>query len=127
MAPVLSAGPLYFYSPPTMTQFYKPSVPVITIQGRWEEAFDKFGFDDGDGLVETDRIADVLRLAGYDVHVERWGIHNTVIASICKDGQELIPYDRSNYQFGYDEPRDFLPAELVQFLDDHVVTRCRWW
>ena len=27
----------------------------------WEEAFDKFGFNDGDGLVMTNRVVQVLR------------------------------------------------------------------
>jgi hypothetical protein len=32
---------------------------------RWEEAFDKFGFDDGGSLVMTDDVANVLRKAGF--------------------------------------------------------------
>lgn len=48
----------------------------------WTEAFDKFGFNDGDGQVETWNVESVLTEAGYDVTVTGWGMHNTVITSI---------------------------------------------
>jgi hypothetical protein len=35
----------------------------------WDEAFNKFGFGDGDGLVMTNQVADALRAAGYTVTV----------------------------------------------------------
>lgn len=82
----------------------------------WEEAFYKFGFGDGDGVVMTEHVADALRKAGYTVKVEPWGIHNVTIASIkTKKRKELIPFDR--IQFGYDEPRDYLPKCIVKLLD----------
>ena len=36
---------------------------LSTIDWSWEEAFDKFGFGDGDGLVMTDTVAAALRRA----------------------------------------------------------------
>lgn len=82
----------------------------------WEEAFDKFGFGDGDGMVMTDHVADALRQAGYTVSVAPWGIHNVTIASIkTEDGAELIPFETIDY--GYDEPRDYLPKRLIEVLD----------
>lgn len=33
----------------------------------WEEAFDKFGFGDGDDLVMTEKVAEALRKNGYEV------------------------------------------------------------
>jgi len=82
----------------------------------WEEAFDKFGFDDGDSIVMTDNVADALRVAGYKVKVEPWGIHNVTIASIkAISGKELIPLDR--IRFGYDNARDYLPKRIVKLLD----------
>ncbi len=82
---------------------------------RWEEAFDKFGFGDGDGQVETDTVVAVLENAGYVVEANPWGLHNAVITSI-KDNQgtELIP-DAS--EIGYDDPRGFLPPEIITLLD----------
>ncbi len=81
----------------------------------WEEAFAKFGFGDGDGQVETDTVADALRDADYEVIVEDWGLHNMLIASIRKDGAELIP--QTDIRFGYDNPREYLPKALLEFLD----------
>ncbi|MGD9802542.1 MAG: hypothetical protein AB7E80_16415 [Hyphomicrobiaceae bacterium] len=81
-----------------------------------EEAFDKFGFGDGDGIVMTDHVADALRNAGYTVVVEPWGCHNVTISSIkSKTGKELIPFKRIS--FGYDDPRDYLPKPLIELLD----------
>ena len=81
----------------------------------WSEAFDKFGFNDGDGQMMTEEVADVLRQAGYTVATTGWGLHNTVIDSITHRGRELIDFD--NITFGYDEPRVYLPKSVVALLD----------
>jgi hypothetical protein len=91
-----------------------------TLHWDWSEAFAKFGFGDGDGQVETWQVENVLTEAGYEVTVEEWGLHNTVIASIKKDGEELIPYDNPDYAFGYDDPRKFFPDHLVKLLDEKL-------
>ena len=80
----------------------------------WEEAFDKFGFGDGDGQIETETVATALEQAGYAVEQSEWGFHNTVIASIRKDGIEQIPETAS---VGYDDPRKYLPRKIVRLLD----------
>jgi hypothetical protein len=82
----------------------------------WEQAFDKFGFDDGDGMVMTEHVAEALRKASYTVTTEPWGMHNVTIRSILtKKGKELIP-DGINY--GYDDARDYLPKRIVKLLDE---------
>lgn len=87
-----------------------------TVDWSWEEAFDKFGFNDGDGLVMTEQVAAALRAHGYTVVVEAWGIHNVTIASIKTDmGEEIIPFESIN--FGYDDARDYLPKHIVSVLD----------
>ena len=83
----------------------------------WEEAFDKFGFGDGDGQVETWQVVAVLTDAGYEVESEVWGMHDTVIHSIKKDGEELIPMDDPNAVVGYSDPRQYLPRNIVELLD----------
>jgi hypothetical protein len=90
-------------------------MPIKSISWSWEEAFDKFGFEDGDGPVMTDVVERVLTDAGYSVTAEPWGLHNVVIQSI-KDaaGTDLIPAD---INLGYDDPRDYLPAALITLLD----------
>ena len=35
-------------------------MPIIQTYWTWEEAFDKFGFNDGDGLVMTYEVADFI-------------------------------------------------------------------
>ena len=90
-------------------------MPREIIDWTWEEAFDKFGFDDGDGLVLTYRVAAALESQNYDVEYGAWGMHNTIIRSIKKDGVEVIP---TAVDLGYDDPRDYLPTDIVQYLDD---------
>lgn len=81
---------------------------------KWEEAFEKFGFSDGGGMIMTETVADALRSAGYTVTVEPWGIHNVVITDLERDGRNLIP---DGPRIGYDDPRDYLPPEVVALLD----------
>jgi len=81
----------------------------------WEDAFNKFGFDDGEAIVMTPAVAAALTRAGFIVERHVWGLHNEVIVSIRKDGVELIPHQR--IQHGYDDPRDYLPGDIVALLD----------
>lgn len=86
-----------------------------TYHWKWEKAFEKFGFGDGDGQVETYQVEAVLTEAGYEVEVNQWRLHNTVISSIKKDGNELIPFEDCTH--GYDDPKDYLPEKIIQLLD----------
>lgn len=81
----------------------------------------KFGFRDGANGHLTEDVADVLRTAGYAVTVEHWGIHNSVIGSICKGGIELVPMQR--IRFGYVEPRDYLPKKIIRLLDQKLPAK----
>lgn len=87
---------------------------------KWEEAFDKFGFSDGDGQVETHSVTYILEMAGYDTDTIQWGMHNCVIVSIKKDGKELMPKDDDSFIVGYDDPRSYLPEEIIQLLDKEL-------
>ncbi|MCF0075221.1 hypothetical protein LZD49_32360 [Dyadobacter sp. CY261] len=80
----------------------------------WEEAFDKFGFGDGDGHVETWTVEAALTEAGFEARVIGDGLHNAIIVSIKKEGIEQIP---ETARIGYDNPRDFLPRLIVRLLD----------
>lgn len=80
----------------------------------WTEAFDKFGFDDGDGLVMTEHVANALRAHNYIVTVAAWGCHNIVITSIKRGDVELIP---EHANLGYDDPLDYLPPDIIALLD----------
>lgn len=95
-------------------------MPRTFITWSWEEAFDKFGFEDGDGLVMTDVVVDVLHDAGYNVSAEPWGSHNVTNFSIeDANGVEQIPTDIS---IGSDDPRDYLPDTIISLLDAHPRT-----
>ncbi|TXG87732.1 MAG: hypothetical protein E6R14_00770 [Thermomicrobiales bacterium] len=80
----------------------------------WEEAFDKYGFDDGDGLVMTETVADALRSRGYVVVTASWGLHNVIITEITKKGRSLIPQGAI---VGFDDPRKYLPTGVIALLD----------
>ena len=56
----------------------------------WEEAFDKFGFGDGDGIVMTEHVANALRKHGYVVTAEPLGVHNVAITSILTSPTESL-------------------------------------
>lgn len=81
---------------------------------QWEDAFDKFGFDDGDGQVMTQTVVIALEKAGYVVSSWHSGIHNEIVIGIAKDGVSLIS-NRTNC--GYDDPRAYLPREIINLLD----------
>ncbi len=87
-----------------------------TTEWSWVEAFEKFGFEDGDGLVMTEHVAAALRTHGYTVEIEPWGCHNVTIRSIkTKRQKELIP---EGINYGYDDPREYLPMHIVKLLDN---------
>ena len=81
---------------------------------QWEDAFNKFGFDDGGDEIMTPNVCEVLERFGYTTQHEPWGIHNITITSIKMNGTELMSY---NAMLGYDCPRKYLPKTLVELLD----------
>ena len=85
------------------------------IDWSWTEAFDKFGFEDGDGWNGTDLVISYLQREGYEVESSTWGPHNYMVDQITdKDGNDLI---NKNVRIGYDNPREYLPQPLVESLD----------
>ena len=90
----------------------------LSLKWKWEEAFDKFGFGDGDGQIMTEEVYSVLDSAGYLVNFESWILHNTIITSIKQDGKELISEEIT---IGYDNPREYLPEEIINLLDEKLT------
>ena len=86
-----------------------------TVYWEWEEAFNKFGFGDGDGHNFTDEVEDFLIKLGWNVEPESWGIHNYMIMDVTGPNGEK-PMAKAN--IGYDCPRTYLPKELVEQLDE---------
>ena len=93
-------------------------MPREEIEWDWEEAFDKFGFGDGDGWNGTDIIADHIESLGYGVVCDQWGIHNYMIMDLtvwC--GPILISIIPEHISRGYDDPHGYLPRDLIQQLE----------
>ena len=113
-------------------------MPITYVQWEWQDAFDKFGFSDGDGWNGTHLVADAIKKLGYDVEEDNWGIHNYLIVNIQKDGQSIL-FDKGRLcwsdevearvasrggwpedctSLGYVDPRLFLPLDILEVLDD---------
>jgi hypothetical protein len=93
-------------------------MPRIIYDWRWEEAFDRFGFDDGDGYCLTQDVANVLENAGCRCCTAQFGAHNTIIHRvILPDGS---PLDNPFAKFS---ARLWLPAHLVAMLDNAFPLR----
>lgn len=90
----------------------------LALISHWTHAFDKFGYDDGDGNVETPLIAKALGQHGYLVKYSRWSPHNTIIYSIVKDDVEFMPQENSEFVIGYDDPRNYLSSKILKILSD---------
>ncbi len=96
-------------------------MPKYTVFWEWEEAFDKFGFNDGDGMVFTGLVADFIDSLGYESSFDG-GMHNSYFNSIKdKSGKNLLSDEvvGDEIDVGYDDPRKYLPESLVQKLDEH--------
>ena len=85
-----------------------------TIFWQWEDAFDKFGFGDGDGANFTHEVEDFLLKHGWTAVADWWGIHNYMIIELTGPNGEKPMADAV---VGYDNPREYLPKELIDKLD----------
>ena len=92
-------------------------MPYTRIHWHWEEAFQKFGFGDGDGWNGTHLVGEALTDLGYSYEAETAGMYNYMIVSLSKDGQEVDLGDLY-YEEDADRVRLGLPEEVVRFLDE---------
>lgn len=122
-------------------------MPRTVIEWQWEEAFDKFGFGDGDGPNSTREVAGAIQSKfGYECQLDTWGAHNFMIMSVVDPKTRKCVYKRRPWDpkldtaadkevvdghayvkdtdgtggwcIGYDDPRDYLPDEIVAYLDE---------
>ena len=118
-------------------------MPRLILEWKWEEAFDKFGFGDGDHWNATSLVSDVVDKMGYWTECDSWGIHNYMIMDIkkSKDSDESILFnpdadgqlddwkpevlqrikDRGHEvgdPLGYISPRAYLPDDILEKLDE---------
>ena len=99
---------------PRETIFGGEENPTDIVYWVWEEAFDKFGFADGDGWNGTDIVAAFIEEHGYETECDTWGCHNYMIWDIKRAGASIIP---DGVKVGYTDPRLWIPKTLQQKLD----------
>ena len=126
-------------------------MPKTAIEWQWEEAFDKFGFGDGDGPNFTSEVAGAIQgKFGYECKLDTWGMHNFMIMSVVDPKTQKCVYKRKPWNpqrdapedkevvggqayvkdidgtggwcVGYDDPRAYLPDEVVAYLDETFKT-----
>lgn len=64
-------------------------------------------------------ITEILSISGYQVVTHSCEKHRPIIVSLKCCDYELIPYKYANFCFGYDDPRGYLPCEIITLLDEH--------
>lgn len=103
-------------------------MPRHSTHWEWQEAFDKFGFNDGDGWNGTDLVAEYIDSKGYDCVCDWWGCHNFMIMDILKNGKSILfkqddlwlPHlSHIDEPIGYTRPESYLPSQLVNDLNAH--------
>lgn len=85
------------------------------------EAFLKFGFGDGDGLVHTDEVGEALEDAGFSLKTVT-GLHNNWI---CKVSNDSWVREFDGYQL---PPWKYLPGAFIEALKkvDPTLTEEEW-
>ena len=120
-------------------------MPKTVIEWTWEDAFSKFGFEDGDGWNGTNIVCHAIDALGYETICEWWGCHNYMIMDILNGDNSLLFDDElkwnaetiarmnkngvtdiSNQAIGYTDPHLFLPDDILEMLnatfnDDYEV------
>ena len=109
-------------------------MPRTVVEWRWEDAFEKFGFGDGDSWNGTDIVASAIDALGYTAECDGWGCHNYLIVDIKKDGKSILFDDNQKWNAevlkriqargaGYSEhivyadPNFYLPDDILAMLD----------
>tara|TARA_R100001443_G_scaffold72179_1_gene80266 strand:- start:37 stop:420 length:384 start_codon:yes stop_codon:yes gene_type:complete len=97
----------------------KRSTPTMN----WMDAFDKFGFDDGEeNKGQTEEIADFLSKNGYKTQLIEAGGHNTYIKWVVKEPEKfqnrLYEYPTDSRRHRGSPSRDSFDKELLKLLDD---------
>lgn len=113
-------------------------MPRTVIKWSWEEAFDKYGFGDGDSWNGTDIVYPVIdRLDNYNTQVDCWGCHNYMIMDIIDTETDKSILFSENHEwrqdvherivarggdpkedYGYLDPRLYLPKHIIDALDE---------
>jgi hypothetical protein len=92
---------------------------MLVIPFTWEEAFDKYGFSDGDFAFIGDVVKAEIEAQGYQAEYENIiTSHNTVIGSVVNaEGHNYLHVDDGRWWYSRDDVRRLLPDKLVAHLD----------
>ena len=77
----------------------------------WTEAFQKYGFGDGEDTVHTQEVVEFLESLGYQCEPVG-GMHNYFMYNLERGDTEWHPPDDFDHN-----PREWLPPDLVALLD----------
>ena len=111
-------------------------MPRTVVEWTWEDAFSKFGFEDGDGWNGTNIVCHAIDALGYKTVPDGWGCHNYLIVDIEKDGKSILFDDKQEWNagtlkriqargggegysehIGYADPNLYLPDDVLAMLD----------
>lgn len=88
-------------------------MPTQTYAWQWEEAFQKFGFRDGDDPQHNKEVGDFLKDFGYSYHTSS-GIHNGFICALAHNGVRVeLPEDDEDVV----DIRAMFPKDVLAALD----------
>jgi hypothetical protein len=93
-------------------------MPRTYITWQWEEAFDKFGFGDGDGWNGTHEVEGEIESLGYTCETESWGCHNYMIFDIKKDGKSILFPEKNDTGVDLD---DWLPEVAEKIIQNRTA------
>ncbi len=91
-------------------------MPKTVLTWTWEEAFQKFGFNDGNNS-QTFRVQKVLEAAGYGCDEASGGWHNNVICGLSKEMGAVWAEETCEDVDDDAKLRASLPPEVVALLD----------
>ena len=83
-------------------------MPKTIIAWTWEDAFQNYGFNDGNDWCRTFVVVEALEELGYKCETS-YGSHNNYICTLTKDTTSI--------EVGEDNLRRSLPRDAVTFLD----------
>jgi hypothetical protein len=88
--------------------------------GSWEDSFGRLheGCEsDGSPCDLTNEVVCFLSGLGYETTCDWWGWHK-FISGLALGGRDLL----ADIEVGYDDPREYLPAELIAALDERFAS-----
>ena len=84
-------------------------MPTYSTNWDWEDAFSKFGFNDGDGWNGTYLVSEFIETLGYETCCGCWGLPNYLIMAILKEKKSILFMQDAN-----GSTRGFLTSPILE-------------